>query len=152
MNVWEISKNRFTLHLLGLELKNKINLEKPGCNNLGRFLWRKQRNNIIKKIAKPFKNIEQSKETTGRAAGKKERWDATGPWKGLKIRRGTVCKPVVPGGARGAMALPDFGRSVNPISTNLPRARGVDYAHEIILAPPDFQTFRRPWHGLLWLV
>ena len=26
-------------------------------------------------------------------------------------------RPVVPRGAGGAMALPDFGRSVNPIST-----------------------------------
>ena len=26
-------------------------------------------------------------------------------------------RPVVPGGAGGAMAPPDFGRSVNPIST-----------------------------------
>ena len=26
-------------------------------------------------------------------------------------------RTVVPGGARGAMAPPDFGRSVNPIST-----------------------------------
>ena len=26
-------------------------------------------------------------------------------------------RPVVPGGAGGAMALPNFGRSVNPIST-----------------------------------
>ena len=31
---------------------------------------------------------------------------------------------VVPGGAGDAMAPPDFGRSVNPIST-----RGTDYAH-----------------------
>ena len=46
---------------------------------------------------------------------------------------------VVTGGAGGAMATPDFGRSVNPIST-----RGADVAHEIILAPPDFQTFLRP--------
>ena len=30
---------------------------------------------------------------------------------------GVRCKPVVPGGAGGAMAPPDFGRSVNPIST-----------------------------------
>ena len=29
-----------------------------------------------------------------------------------------LCRPVVPGGAGGAMAAPpDFGRSVNPIST-----------------------------------
>ena len=32
-----------------------------------------------------------------------------------------------------------FCRSVNPISI-----KGADYAHQIILAPPDFQTFRRP--------
>ena len=37
------------------------------------------------------------------------------------------------------MAPPDFGRTINPIST-----KGADYAHQIILAPPDFQTFRRP--------
>ena len=30
----------------------------------------------------------------------------------------------VPGGAGGAMAPPDFGRSVNPIST-----KGADYAY-----------------------
>ena len=29
----------------------------------------------------------------------------------------TMGRPVVPGGAGGAMASPDFGRSVNPIST-----------------------------------
>ena len=37
---------------------------------------------------------------------------------------------------------PDFGRSVNPIST---RGGGANYAHQIILAPPDFQTFLQPW-------
>ena len=36
-------------------------------------------------------------------------------------------------GAVGAMASPDFGRSVNPISI-----RGVDYAHHIITCPPGF--------------
>ena len=30
---------------------------------------------------------------------------------------------------------PDFGRSADPIST-----RGTEYAQQIILAPPDFQT------------
>ena len=49
-------------------------------------------------------------------------------------------RPVVPGGAGDAMAPPDYGRSFNPIST-----KGGDYAHQEILAPPDFQTFRRPW-------
>ena len=47
---------------------------------------------------------------------------------------------VVPGGAEGAMAPPDFGRSVSPIST-----RGADCARQIILAPLDFQTFLRLW-------
>jgi len=40
---------------------------------------------------------------------------------------------VVPGGAGGAMAHPDFGRSVNPIST-----RGADYAHLITTGTPGF--------------
>ena len=34
---------------------------------------------------------------------------------------------------------PYFGRSVNPIST-----KGVDYAHQIILTPTDYQPFRQP--------
>ena len=42
-----------------------------------------------------------------------------------------------------AMAPLDFGKSVNPIST-----KEADYAHEIILAPSDFQTFLRPWFAL----
>ena len=37
------------------------------------------------------------------------------------------------------MALPDFGRSVNPIST-----RGANYAHHIITAPTPLD-FRRPY-------
>ena len=37
-----------------------------------------------------------------------------------------VRRPVVPGGAGGAMAPPIFGRSINPIST-----KGADYAHQI---------------------
>ena len=40
---------------------------------------------------------------------------------------------VVPGGAGVAMAPPDFGRSVNPIST-----RGTDYAHLISTGTPGF--------------
>ena len=40
---------------------------------------------------------------------------------------------VVPGGAGGAMALLDFGRSVNLIST-----RGKDYAHLIATGTPRF--------------
>ena len=35
-----------------------------------------------------------------------------------------MARGVVPGDARGTMAPPDFGRSVNPIST-----KGADYAH-----------------------
>ena len=52
---------------------------------------------------------------------------------------GTIKGGVVPEGAGGVMAPPDSGRSVNPILT-----RGAGYAHQIILAPPDFQTFLRP--------
>ena len=46
---------------------------------------------------------------------------------------------VAPGGPWGWP--PDFDVSVNPISS-----RGTDYAHQIILAPSDFQTFQRPCH------
>ena len=42
-------------------------------------------------------------------------------------------RPVVPGCAGYAMAHPDFGRSVNPIST-----RGTDYAHLITNGTPGF--------------
>ena len=49
-------------------------------------------------------------------------------------------RPVVLGVTGGAMASPDFGRSVNPVSTRV----GANYAHQIILAPLDFQTFLRP--------
>ena len=44
-----------------------------------------------------------------------------------------------PGGPGGPSPSPVFERSVDPIST-----RGADYAHHIIIAPPDFQTFLRP--------
>ena len=39
------------------------------------------------------------------------------------------------------MAPLDFGRSVNPISTR----GGADFVNQILLAPPDLQTFLRPW-------
>ena len=39
------------------------------------------------------------------------------------------------GRAGGAAAPPDFGRSVNPIST-----RGADYAHHSTTCPPGFLT------------
>jgi hypothetical protein len=39
-------------------------------------------------------------------------------------------------GAGGAMAHPDFGRSVNPIST-----RETDYAHLITTSTPGFSDF-----------
>ena len=42
-------------------------------------------------------------------------------------------RPVVPGCAGCAMEHPDFGRSVNPIST-----RGTDYAHLITACTPGF--------------
>ena len=55
--------------------------------------------------------------------------------------------PDVPAGAGGALAPPDFGRSVNSIQGQLQvtvlalsQPRGTDYAHQIILAPRDSQT------------
>ena len=45
-------------------------------------------------------------------------------------------RPVVPEGAGGAMAPPDFGISVNPIST-----RGADYTHHITTVPPPQLDF-----------
>ena len=47
--------------------------------------------------------------------------------------------PVVSGGAGGAMA-----RQILAGQLTLSQPRGADYAHQIILAPPDFQTFRQP--------
>ena len=47
-------------------------------------------------------------------------------------------RPVVPGGAGCAMADPDFGRSVNPIST-----RETDYAQLITTGTPGFSDLRR---------
>ena len=43
-------------------------------------------------------------------------------------------------GLGGSMAAPDFGRPVNPKST-----RKADMPNTLPLAPPDFQTFLRPW-------
>ena len=47
-------------------------------------------------------------------------------------------KAYCPRGCRDAMVPPNIGRSVKPISN-----RWADYAHQIIMAPPDF------WH-FLW--
>ena len=44
-------------------------------------------------------------------------------------------------GVPGVPAPPDFVRSVT-----LSQARGADYSHQIIQAPTDFHTFRRPWY------
>ena len=45
-----------------------------------------------------------------------------------------VSRVVVPGGAEGAMAPPDFGRSV----INLFQTGGTDYAHLITTGTPGF--------------
>ena len=47
-------------------------------------------------------------------------------------------RPVVPEGAGLAMAPPDFGRSVNPIST-----KGGRLCPPSNTSNPDYQTFRR---------
>lgn len=44
----------------------------------------------------------------------------------------TIFRLVVPGGAGGAMAPPDFGLNLSQPS------RGSDYAQQILLAPPGF--------------
>jgi hypothetical protein len=50
----------------------------------------------------------------------------------------SACKGVVPGSARGAaMATPDFGRSVNPISTRGTPNYYVLHWHPRILRPYD---------------
>ena len=55
-------------------------------------------------------------------------------------------RPVVPGGARGAMAPPDFGRSVDPISTR----EGVsDYAWHWHPPPP---SIFRPSYDPDWII
>ena len=56
-----------------------------------------------------------------------------------------MSRPVVPGCAGCAMAHPDFGRSVNPISTR----GGQIMPTQLLLAHPDFQTFRRPWNYIM---
>ena len=49
-----------------------------------------------------------------------------------------VCRPVVPGCAGSAMAHPDFGRSVNPISTRGDRLCPPNYyGHTRIFRPSD---------------
>ena len=49
-----------------------------------------------------------------------------------------------------AFASPNFGRSVNPIISIW--EGGADYAHQMILAPPDFQPFLWPSNLMtLWI-
>ena len=57
---------------------------------------------------------------------------------GHEVRYIQACRPW---GCQGCP--PIFGRSVNPISTKGGRL----CLPIIILAPPNFQTFRRPWQG-----
>ena len=51
--------------------------------------------------------------------------------------------------SRGCQASPDFGWSVNPISTSGGRYMPI----KLLLAPPYFQTFLRPWlpPSLCWV-
>ena len=51
-------------------------------------------------------------------------------------------RPAVPEGTGGAMAPPDFGRYVNPIST-----RGADYAHQSQWRPQIFRPSYGPADG-----
>ena len=52
-----------------------------------------------------------------------------------------ILRPVVPGGAGGDMAPQILA---DQLSLYQPGEGGADYAHQIILALPDFQTFLRP--------
>ena len=52
-----------------------------------------------------------------------------------EIRYSMLCRPVVPGGAGGSIAPPDFGRSVN-----LSQPGGTDYAHYITTGIPGFSS------------
>jgi hypothetical protein len=54
---------------------------------------------------------------------------------------GTYCRPVVSGGAGGAMP---WHHQINLSEPYLNQGGGEDYAHHILLAAPDFQTFLRP--------
>ena len=51
---------------------------------------------------------------------------------------------VARGGARGARASPEFGRSVNPIQT---RGGGADYAPHITASPPDSRSYLHLCHS-----
>ena len=54
-------------------------------------------------------------------------------WQDLYIH--SISRGVARGGAEGARAPPEFGRSVNPIET-----RGADYAPHKTTSPPDSKT------------
>ena len=47
-------------------------------------------------------------------------------------------------GGQGGLAHPDFGSSVNPITT-----RGADYAHHITASPPGFENPAAALHLIL---
>ena len=47
------------------------------------------------------------------------------------------CRPVVSGGAGGALADPEFGSSFNPI-----QPEGAHYAHPITASTPRFQNLK----------
>ena len=76
-------------------------------------------------------------------------WLESGQSKGYFIMYNifSECRGVVPWGAGVDMVPPDFGISVNP---TLSQPGGwANYAHQIILATPEFQTFLRSWN-VLW--
>ena len=55
-----------------------------------------------------------------------------------EIRYSMLCRPVVPGGAGGAIAPPDFGRSIRYLTLSQPR--GVDYTHYVTNGTPGFSA------------
>ena len=55
-----------------------------------------------------------------------------------------ITRPVIPGGAGAAMPPPPPNPQILADQLTLCQPRGTEYAHQIILAPPDFQTSRQP--------
>ena len=53
----------------------------------------------------------------------------------------TTIRGVARGGAEGAVAPPEFGRSVNPIQT-----RGADYTPHTTASPSGFKKLSTPLH------
>ena len=59
-----------------------------------------------------------------------------------KFKQDSCLRGVARGGAEGALAPPEFGRSVNPIQT-----RGADYTPHTTTSPPDSKRYLHLCNG-----